>query len=89
MTHPTDNTTSGPAIWALLIGIDDYKAVSRLRGCVNDVDAVRTLLTNRYGVPEDHIRLLTNEAATRARILREFQELPIRNPQALPCTMPR
>ena len=81
MSQMTHVATSGPTIWALLIGIDRYKAVSSLRGCVNDVEAMRTLLINRYSVPDDHIRLLTNEAATRIGILKAFQEFLIDNPQ--------
>ena len=34
MSQMTHVATSGPTIWALLIGIDRHKAVSSLRGCV-------------------------------------------------------
>ena len=72
------NTTS---LWALLVGIDTYKApgVPPLRGSVNDVEAMRQFLVNQLGVPADHIRTLTNEQATRAKILHEFQEFLIGN----------
>jgi hypothetical protein len=73
--------SSRTTIWALLVGIDEYKAVSRLRGCANDVEAMRTLLTNRYAVPEDQIRVLINAAATRANIIREFHQFLIENPR--------
>ncbi len=46
-------------IYALLIGINDYEGnVSKLRGCVNDVLAMRDFLAARAGSAA-HIRLLT------------------------------
>jgi len=72
--------TSGSHLWALLIGIDEYLHVTNLRGCVNDVEAMRVFLTDQLGVPEDHIRILANQEATRANILQAFQELLIDNP---------
>lgn len=67
-------------LWALLIGIDYYKELTNLRGCVNDVEAWRVLLANSYGVPEERIRVLINKDATRANILKTFQEFLIDNP---------
>lgn len=57
--HPLNITS----LWALLVGIDTYKApgVPPLRGCVNDVEAMRQFLVNQLGVPADHIRTLINE----------------------------
>lgn len=40
----------------LLIGIDAYQKASSLFGCVNDIDAVQTLLLDRVRVPKEHIR---------------------------------
>lgn len=61
--------------WALLIGIDKYEQphVPDLRGCVNDVLAVKRLLTDRFQVPEANIKVLTDENATRANILDAFE----------------
>jgi len=67
-------------LWALLIGIDEYLHVTDLRGCVNDVEAMRVWLMSQLEVPEDHIRVLTDQEATRANILQAFQEFLIDNP---------
>ena len=74
--------TTRPTFWALLVGIDEYLAesVSKLNGCVNDVEAMRVFLMNQLGVPENHIRLLSNQQATRAAILRAFEAFLIDNP---------
>jgi uncharacterized caspase-like protein len=60
-----------PTKWALLIGIDDYKAdhISDLRGCVNDVMLMREILVGKFDVPPDNIRVLSNRQATRAGII--------------------
>jgi hypothetical protein len=73
----------GVRLWALLIGIDDYEAVGKLQGCVNDVEAVRELLRGGMDVPDDHIRVLTDAAATRAGILAAIEEFLIGNPAIL------
>lgn len=57
---------------ALLIGIDAY-AKDRLHGCVNDVLAMRRLLSARFGAKE--LRLLRDQEATRAAILEGLQWL--------------
>lgn len=64
--------------WALLIGINQYPNFdpSRdLKGCVNDVKAMRQVLVDSFKFPEDHITLLTNEQATRAGILEAMEDL--------------
>lgn len=69
--------------WALLVGIDDYKAVTSLRGCVSDVVAMREFLIRNMNVPEDHIRALTtdnpDDLPTRAGIISAFQDFLINN----------
>jgi hypothetical protein len=69
---PTEKRT----FYALLVGIDRYKnpAIPSLHGCVNDVEAIRRLLLDRFQVPPAHILALTNQQATRAEILRAFRE---------------
>jgi caspase domain-containing protein len=67
-----------PSLWALLVGIDGYKAVNQLNGCVNDIEAMRTFLVNQH-VSEDHILTLTDQQATRAAILSAFDEFLINN----------
>jgi hypothetical protein len=56
---------------ALLVGINDYKYVKSLKGCINDVKNMRKLLAERYGFPDDdeHIQVLTDKFATRKAIL--------------------
>lgn len=76
-------TATNVKIWALLIGIDDYQAVNKLRGCANDVEAMRIFLINQLGVPEVQIRVLTDRQATRAAILQAFQDFLINNPSIL------
>jgi hypothetical protein len=85
--------TSAPAAAttrrALLIGVDGYQSVNPLRGCVNDILAVRDFLVNKAGFPAANVRLLlappqgstvpanlgTVEKPTKANIRRYFQEL--------------
>ncbi len=56
---------------ALLVGINDYKYkgeyLKPLYGAVNDVMNMKRLLVERFGFPDDddHIRVLTDEQATR------------------------
>ncbi len=60
---------------ALLIGINNYRAVPGLQGSVNDVQTMREVLVTRWGFPEANIRVLTDEAATRAGILAALEDL--------------
>lgn len=57
---------------ALLIGINEYPhlaASAQLRGCVNDVRALATLLRGRFGFEDDRVTVLTDAEATRDGIL--------------------
>lgn len=54
---------------ALLIGINDYRAVPTLQGSLNDVAAIQEVLVTRWGFARDNVRVLTNAAATRAGVL--------------------
>ena len=74
------SSAAGGALWALLVGVDRYAAVTPLRGCVSDVQAMRGFLLDHLGVPGDHVRVLADEQATRAGILRAFREFLIENP---------
>lgn len=63
-----------PQKWALLVGINHYKygetyGVSDLRGCLNDVADVHSLLVGKLNFPEKNIKVLKDEQATRANIL--------------------
>jgi len=75
--------TPGGRIWALLVGIDTYlsNTVAPLRGCINDVAAMRILLQTRYGVPDTQIRMLRGPEATRTAMLQAFADFLIQNAQ--------
>ncbi len=60
---------------ALLIGIDAYAHVKKLKGCVNDVLLMRSVLVDTFGFPEAQITPLANEQATRDAILGAFDAL--------------
>lgn len=73
----------GVRSWALLVGIDKYQQdrVPDLRGCVNDVAAMKRILLERFQVPADNIRILTDGDATRENILSTFEQHLIGNVQ--------
>lgn len=68
-------------IYALLVGIDDYPLpVPKLRGCVNDLQAMKQYLDARVD-PGDRpldealqVRTLVNHEATRAAVIQTFRE---------------
>src|SRR5690349_15236474 len=55
---------------ALLIGINRYSRIpsSDLRGCVSDMELMRSLLIDRFGFPAESIRTLRDEEATQEAI---------------------
>lgn len=55
---------------ALIIGINDYRDVPRLRGCVNDTTNLRLVLKQFAGFGGDQIRMLVDARATKAAIER-------------------
>ena len=79
----TNPVPINPPIWALLVGINAYASpgINTLNGCENDVEAMRVFLMNQMHVPETQIKVLTNQAATRAAILDAFKTHLIENPQ--------
>ncbi len=60
---------------AILFGINTYKSISGLNGCVNDLQDVRRLLIDEYGFAESNIRLYTNEQVIRDTVEKEFDWL--------------
>ena len=54
---------------ALLVGINNYKKVNDLMGCVNDVTNVRSILKTYYGYNNANIRVLVDSRAGRSEIL--------------------
>ncbi|KAF8211799.1 caspase domain-containing protein [Mycena galopus ATCC 62051] len=67
--HSPPQTDSKSSIFAVLIGIDEYTQISRLRGAVNDARTFRKLLVEDLHVPPSNIVLLEDAYATRAKIL--------------------
>ncbi len=69
-----------PEHLALLVGLDHYSPAAGnrrpadLAGSCRDVAMVRELLEKRFGFGDDAIHVLTDEAATHARIVTEFKE---------------
>jgi uncharacterized caspase-like protein len=55
--------------WAVIVGIDAYQHWPRLSFAANDARGVSDLLIKRYGFAPDHVTLLLNQDATRAKIL--------------------
>jgi hypothetical protein len=62
-------------IRSVLVGVDVYERpdVARLDGCVNDVFLVRRLLKDVFGVPNEDIRVVVNERATRDAIVHRLR----------------
>jgi tetratricopeptide (TPR) repeat protein len=63
--------------YALLIGINQYRHFPKLqlRGCTNDAELMRQVLTERCGFMASDITTLLDQDATRAGILRALAEL--------------
>jgi hypothetical protein len=64
-------------IRSLLVGVDVYQRpeIPRLHGCVNDVALVRRLLKEYFGVPNEDIRVVVNERATRDAIVHRLRTM--------------
>jgi hypothetical protein len=64
-------------IRAVLVGVDVYERsdVPPLLGCVNDVALVRRVLKDYYGVPNEDIRVVVNERATKANIVHRLRTM--------------
>ena len=61
---------------AVLIGINRHRiAGADLRGCVNDVKNMKSLLTRSYGFKSQDITVITDFAATKKRIESAIQKL--------------
>lgn len=64
--------------YAVLVGIKDYLpagAENDLAGCDLDVQHMKTLLTQNYGMTDEHITLLADLNATKANIEKALMEL--------------
>ncbi|MEE9351868.1 MAG: caspase family protein, partial [Thiotrichaceae bacterium] len=62
------------AIYALLIGINDYAgSVPDLRGCHNDVERFANVLETRFEAESEDVLVLKSSNATKAKILDGFK----------------
>ena len=62
---------------ACLIGINYVNTDSELRGCINDVIKLKSILQTKFEYHPDHILTLTNNQATRNNIINAFTTLLI------------
>ena len=60
---------------ALLVGINNYRSISNLKGCLNDLDRIGDLLQGSYGFSDDQIRRLRDTEATKTEIVEFFRWL--------------
>jgi hypothetical protein len=60
---------------ALLTGINDYRYVSDLRGCENDVRNIERLLVDQFGFAQANIRTLLSGEVTKERVKRGWDWL--------------
>jgi hypothetical protein len=71
-------SAAGPNKRALLIGVNKYPNLpdySQLRGCVNDVEAMRNVLEATFKFPPANIRQLVDEEATEKNIREAMEKL--------------
>lgn len=60
---------------ALLVGVNDYHGISDLRGCVNDVTNMRSILKTYLGFTNSDIRVLLDSRATKANIITRLNQM--------------
>jgi Caspase domain len=62
-------------MFAILVGIDKYLHYIHLTGAVYDASCMRDFLSSKLSVPQDRIRTLLDDEATKVRIIEEIQAL--------------
>lgn len=60
---------------ALLVGVNKYKYVRSLKGCVNDVRNIADILTSFYGFSTNEIRTIVDESVTRDNLMQRLDWL--------------
>ncbi|QDT16754.1 caspase family protein [Alienimonas californiensis] len=60
---------------ALLCGVNNYRSISDLRGCLNDVANVKRLLTREFGFAETDVRTLEERKVTKKEVLKGWRWL--------------
>lgn len=58
--------------WAIVVGVNSYEFASPLGYACNDAEKFADVLKNRFGFPNENVVVLTDESATKERILSEF-----------------
>ncbi|KAG9121086.1 hypothetical protein FRC07_003098 [Ceratobasidium sp. 392] len=83
----SDSKLNLPNLYALVIGINKYKSriYPDLEGCVSDATSIVGYLKNTLNVPQDNIRTLFDEEATRKGILDMFRKHLIHNQKIQPA----
>ena len=57
---------------ALVLGINSYKTVSSLRGCVTDTETIKAMLVEVFTFPEKNVRALTNEQVVKPEVKKQL-----------------
>ena len=72
---PKGTPPAAPNRLALLVGVNKYRSkdIPTLKGCVNDVMAMKNVLRGKYGFAEAEIHTLTDDQATYSKITDEFK----------------
>lgn len=72
--YSTALAQAAPRKLALLVGINEYKNLTPLNGCLTDVELQRELLIHRFGFKAQDVVSLSNQQATRQHIEAAFRE---------------
>ncbi|HUE80915.1 MAG TPA: caspase family protein [Pyrinomonadaceae bacterium] len=89
-SQPVSKAQSKPEIakelkkFVYQVGIDRYKYVPPLDGCVQDLLDMKEILMRKFSVPENNFLAITNEEATHQAILAGFRKHLIENAKANP-----
>ena len=69
-------SADGSVRLAMIVGIDDYQAISNLSGAVNDASKIYRLISSGgdQGFPKQNICLLTNDDATYLNVKDKFEK---------------
>ena len=70
-----------PPLFALIIGINEYKSskITKLLGAVPDAEAVRDYLQKHLRVPSSQITILRDRGATRDTIMNEIKAFSLKD----------
>lgn len=60
---------------AFLVGINDYRNIGDLRGCVNDTASLKKLLTEQFGFDATSVRVRKNEDVTKKELKKGWKWL--------------